>query len=74
MMMFHPDQADTNCKHIQMTCKAFSQLPLDVDGIYDRIDTQMIKTPHILLLLLAALGNRIKPDIGKLKKERGYIF
>ena len=31
------------------------KIPLDSDGIYDSIDTQMIKNHHILLVQLAVL-------------------
>ena len=73
-MAVHPDQADPNCKHSRMACRAFVQLPLDVDGIDTIIYTQMLKTPHDLLVHLAALDNGRNPEIGTLKKERGYTF
>ena len=43
MMMIHPDQADPNCNHSRMTCMYRFQLLLDIDGIYDRINTQILK-------------------------------
>ena len=57
-----------------MTYRPCVQLPLDVDGIDARIDTQTMKTPHGLLVKLAALENLRKPDIGTLKKKRGGVF
>ena len=74
MMTVHPYQTDTNCKHSRMSSRACAKLPLDVDGIDDRIDTQILKTPHIILFHLAALNNGRNSDIGTLKKERGDIF
>ena len=74
IMIVHPDQADTNCKHSCMTCRVCVQLPLDVDGIDASIYTQMLKTPHNILFRLKALDNGRKPDIGTLKKDRGDIF
>ena len=73
-MTFHPDQADPNCKQSRITCISFIQFPLDVDGIYARIYTQMLKPPHILIVHLADLDNGRQPDIGTLKKDRGDIF
>ena len=57
-----------------MTCRACVKLPLDVYWIYASIDTQIIKTPHDILVHFAALDNYRKPDIGTLKKEMGDIF
>ena len=57
-----------------MTCRACIKLPLYVDGKDSRIDTNMITPPHILLVQLAALENRINKDIGTLNKDRGDIF
>ena len=57
-----------------MTCRACVQLPLYVDGIYNSIDTQTMKIPHILLDQLAALDDEKNPYIGTLKKYRGDIF
>ena len=73
-MTIHPDQSDLKFNPGCMTCRSCIQLPLDVDGIGARIYTQMMKTPHILLVHLAYLENRRNPDIGTLKKERGDIF
>ena len=57
-----------------MTCRACIQLPLDVYGIDTSINTQMLKNPHDLLVHSAALENGRNPDIGTLKKEKGYIL
>ena len=57
-----------------MTCRACVKLLLDVDGIGDIINTQILKTPHDLLIHLAALENGINPEIGTLKKEKREIF
>ena len=54
-----------------MNFRACVQLPLDVDGIYASIGTQMPKTPHILISQLADLNNEIKIGISTLKKNRG---
>ena len=66
--MLHPDHAYPKCKHSHITCSAFVQLPLYVDGIDSIIDTQMLKTPHGLLVQLASLDYWRNPDIGTLKK------
>ena len=50
------------------------KLPLYLDGMDASIDTQILKTPHHLLVYLAALENGRKTDIGTLKKDRGDIF
>ena len=57
-----------------MFCRAFVKLPLYLDGIYDSIDTKILKPPHILLVHLEYLYNGRKQDIGTLNKERGDIF
>ena len=57
-----------------MTCRDCIKLPLDVDGIYASIDTQILKSPHNILVHLADLDYGRKPDIGTLKKFRGDIF
>ena len=57
-----------------MDCRACVQIPLDLYGLDSSIDTQMLKTPHDLLVHLEALGNGINPDIGKLKKNMRDIF
>ena len=74
MMTVHPEQDDPNCKHSRMTCGGCVQLPLYVDGIDARIDTQILKIPHYIIVHLAALENGINPDIGTLKKDRDDIF
>ena len=74
MMTVHPYQAYPNCKHIRMTCRACIQLLLGVDEIDDRIDNQIIKKKHILLVHLAALDNGRKLDIGTIKKDRVTYF
>ena len=73
-MAVQPYQTDPNCKHSHMTCSAGVQRPIDVYGIDTSINTQMLKTPHDILFHLADLYNVIKPYIGKIKKEKGYIF
>ena len=60
MMTIHPDRDDPNCKHSRMTCSSCIQLPLNVDGIDAIIDTQILTTPHDLLVQLSALDNGIK--------------
>ena len=67
-MMVHPDQAKQKFKHNYMTCSTCVQLPLDVDGIYARIDNQMLKPSNNMLVQLAALYYGRNPDIGTLKK------
>ena len=57
-----------------MTCRAFIQLPLYVYGIDARINTQMLKNTHILLVHLEDSDNGRKRDIGTLNKDRGDIF
>ena len=57
-----------------MTCRAFVQLTLDVDGIDDITDTKMLKNHYYLVSHLVDLDYGRKSDIGILKKERGYIF
>ena len=52
MIMVHSYQADPKYKHIRMTCRACVQPPPDLDGIYARIDTKILKTPQILLVHL----------------------
>ena len=74
MMTVQPDQADPNCNYSCMTFRACVQLPLDVDGIDSRIDTQIMKTTHDLLVHLAALDDGRNTDIGTLNKYRGEIF
>ena len=69
MITVNPYQADTNCNHIRMTCRACVQLPLDIDFIDARIDNQNLKTPHDLIVHLADLYNGRNPDIGTLKKD-----
>ena len=74
MMAVHLDQADPNCKHSCMTCRAYVQLPLHVDVIGASINTQMLEKPHYLLVHLVAFDNWRKQDIGTLKKDKGDIF
>ena len=73
-MTVQPDQADPKYKHNCIPCKACVKLPLDVDGIDVSIDTQILKSPHIILFLLAALDDGINLDIVTLNNERGDIF
>ena len=73
MMTVKLDQADTKCKHSCMTCRACVQLPIYAHGIYDIIDTQIMNTPHGILVRLVALVNGINPDIGTLNKYKGDV-
>ena len=57
-----------------MTCRAYVQLPLDLDGIDTRINNQIMENPHDLLFHLSDLDNVRNPDIGTLKREKGNIF
>ena len=57
-----------------MNCRACIKIPLDVYGIDASIDTQMMNTPHDILVQLAALDNGRMIDIGTLKKDKGDIF
>ena len=45
MMTVHPDQADTNCKHILMNFRSCDLLPFGVYGIYASIDIQTLEKP-----------------------------
>ena len=72
--MVHLYQAHPKYKYSCMTFRECIQLPLQVYGIDAIIDTQMLKTHHIILVHLVDLGNGRKPYIGTLKKEMGYIF
>ena len=57
-----------------MTCRAYVQLPLDLDGIDTRINNQIMENPHDLLFHLSDLDNVRNPDIGTLKREKGNIY
>ena len=57
-----------------MTCRAYVKIPIYAYGIDTSINTQMMKTPHDLLVYLADLYNVRNPDIGTLKKDKGDIF
>ena len=72
-MTVHPDQDDQKSNDSRITCRALIQLPLDIDGIYFSIDTQMMEKPHIILVHLIDLDNGRQPDIGTLKEGRGDI-
>ena len=74
MMKVHPDQADPKRNHSCMACRAYVQLPLDVEEIDASIDKQILKTPNDLLFHLADLEIRIKTNIGTTKKYRRDIF
>ena len=74
MMAVHPYQAEPKCNHSCMTCRACVKLPLDVDGIDAKINNQIMKPPHDILLHLEALYSEKNPYIGTLKEEKGYIF
>ena len=73
-MTVHQEQAEPKYKNSCMTCRAYVQIPLYVDGLYDSPNTQILKNPQIILVHLAALENGRKSDIFTLKKERGGIF
>ena len=70
----HSEQADPKLNHIRMACRACVQLLLNVYGVDTSIDTEMLKTPKILLSLLVDLDNGRKPYIGILRKDRQGIF
>ena len=74
VMTVRSEQADTKYKHINMTCRACVQLPIDVGKIYARIYTQMMKNSHILLFHLADFYNGRNAYIGKINKEKGGIL
>ena len=74
MMTVQPDQDDQNFNNNRMTCKAHVKLPLDVDRLDDRIDTQMQKKSQDIIVHLDYLEYRINQDIGTPKKWRGGIF
>ena len=57
-----------------MPCRACVNIPLYLDGIDARIDTQIQKNPHTILVHLEDFYNGRKQDIGTLKKERVDIF
>ena len=73
MIKVHPYQADINCNYSRMSCRAFIQIQLSVDGVYTSIDTHMLEK-HILIIHLVTLDNGRNPDIGTLNKYRGDIF
>ena len=70
MITVHPDQNDPKYKHNHMTYRARVKTPLYVNGVYDRIETHMLKHPHNMLVHLAALYYGINKDIVTLNKER----
>ena len=74
MMTVHSYQDDKNCNHSRMICRECIQLPLYVYEIDASTDNQILETPHIIIVHLAALGNGRKPDIETLNKDRGEIF
>ena len=57
-----------------MSFRACVQLPLDVNGVDASINTQILRTPHDLMVHLASLDNERKTDIVILNKEKGDIF
>ena len=73
-MTDHPYQYDPKFKHNRMTGRACDKLPLDTNGIETSINTEMMKTPHIILFHLEDLENWINTDIFTLKKDMGDIF
>ena len=74
MMMVHTDQDDPNLNYSRMNCRACVQLPLYLDAIDAKINTQILKTLHDILAHLAALYNGRKPDIVTLNKDKRNIF
>ena len=72
-MTVKPGQTDPKFNHSRMNCRDFIWVPLDIYGIYASIDNQMLKTPHNILVHLAALDNGRNSDIGKLK-NRGVTY
>ena len=70
-MMVPSGQDGPKFKCIHMTCRDCVQLPLDVDGIDSSIDTQMLKTPHVLLFQFASIYYGGNTYIGTLKKDGG---
>ena len=73
-MTVHLYQAYPKYNHSNMICRECVQLALEVYGIDDRIDTQIMKTPNDFLVHLKYLNNGRKPDIITLKKYMGDIF
>ena len=74
MMTIRLYQADPNRNHSRITCRSCIKIPLDMDGIDDSIDTQILNPSHIILFHLEFLYNGRNPDIGTLKKHRNGIF
>ena len=56
-----------------MNYRACVKLPLDINGIYYRIYTKILKI-IIIIVHLEALENGRNTDIGTIKKEREDIF
>ena len=48
IMTVHQYQADPNCNHSHMTCKACVELPLYADVVDDSIDNEMLTPPPLL--------------------------
>ena len=67
-MAVHQDQPDSYCKHRFMTFRACVKLPIYVDGIDAIINTQIMKTPHYIIVHLTSLYHERKPEAGTLKK------
>ena len=66
--MVNPERSDTEWNQTQINFRDFVKLPIYVDFIYARIDTQMLKNSQDILVHLENLENGINPDIGTLKK------
>ena len=73
MMTVQLDQSDPNYKHSRTTCRACAKIPLDVYRVYARIDTQILKPLHELLVHLVDLYKGRNSEIDTLKKEEVYI-
>ena len=52
IMAVRPDQADPKFKYSCITCRACVKIPRDVDGKDASSNTQILKTPHYLLVHL----------------------
>ena len=74
MMAVQPNQDDPKFKYSHMSCRARVKGPLDENGIYAKIDNQIMNTPHDILVHLASLEESLKTDIGTLNKYRGGVF
>ena len=74
IIMVSPDQEYPKNKYIHMYGRKYLQPPLYTVGIDDIINNQIINTHHEILVHLADLSKKRKPEIGNIKKERGDVF